>query len=265
MDLNKYIFPLRKWWWLLVASTLVALVFSAISVLLQDTTYQAHTTLMIGTTINDPNPGTNELILGQQLAAAYADLANREIVGNATMRALGLTELPEHLAQAIPNTQLIEITVDDTDPERASAIANALAAQLVLLSPAGPQSDDPGRQAFITEQLSNLEVQIKETETEIEQLQEQLSTMISAQQIGDTQEQIFSLQSKLHAMENNYGLLLSNTQEGASNALTVIEVAAPPDRPIGSNRGLTVLLAALIGLALAAGEAYLLEFLDDTV
>ena len=75
---------------------------------------------MIGTTITNPNPSTNELFLGQQLAAAYADLANREIVRNATKNSLGMNELPEYFAQALPNTQLIAITVNDIDPEHAS-------------------------------------------------------------------------------------------------------------------------------------------------
>src|SRR6185369_7082215 len=104
MELKKYIFPLRKWWWLLVASTLIAAIFSFLSILRQPTSYQAHTTLMIGMTINDPNPSSNELMLGQQLAAAYADLANREIVRSATKNALRINELPQYIAQALPNT-----------------------------------------------------------------------------------------------------------------------------------------------------------------
>ena len=265
MELNKYIFPLRKWWWLLVASTLIAAIFSSVSTLRQPAIYEARTTLMLGTTINDPNPASNELSLGQQLAAAYADLANREIVRNATMKALNTDQLPEYIARAIPNTQLIEITVSDIDPERAPTVANELAAQLVLLSPTSPQPGDQGRQEFINQQLNNLEVQIKETEGEIEKLQEQLSTLISAQQINDTEDQISSLQSKLRTMENNYGLLLSSTEQGAVNTLTIIESAAPISRPIGTQKGLTVLLAAAIGFALAACTAYLLEFLDDTL
>src|SRR5512138_1337644 len=119
MELNKYIFPLRKWWWLVTASTLIAAFFSFLSTQRQPAIYQAHTTLMIGMTINDPNPSSNELILGQQLAAAYADLANREIIRSATKNALRMDELPPYIAQAILNTQLIEITVNDTDPQRA--------------------------------------------------------------------------------------------------------------------------------------------------
>lgn len=265
MELTRYIFPLRKWWWLLVASTLIAAIFSSLSVLRQPTLYQAHTTLMIGTTINDPNPSSNELSLGQQLAAAYADLANREIIRNATKNALGMKGLPEYFAQALPNTQVIQITVNDTDPERAQRVANELAAQLMLLSPMSAQSEERDRQEFIHERLNALETQIQETEAEIENLQGELANAFSAQQINDIQDQISSLQSKLTAMENNYGLLLSNSQQGAINTLTIIAAAELPTRPIGPMKGLTILLAAFAGLILAACEAYLLEYFDDSV
>ncbi len=265
MELNKYIFPLRKWWWLVVASTLIAAIFSSLSILRQPAIYQASTTLMIGTTINNPNPSSNELLLGQQLAAAYADLANREIVRDATKNALGVEQLPEYLAQALPNTQLIQIIVKDVDPERAQAVANELSTQLILLSPVSGQSEERGRQEFIHERLNNLEAQINETETEIEKLQEELANTFSAQQITDKQNEISSLQSKLTAMENNYGLLLSSTQQGAINTLTIIASAELPSNPIGPAKGLTILLAAAVGFVLAACEAYLLEYLDDTL
>jgi polysaccharide biosynthesis transport protein len=265
MELNKYIFPLRKWWWLVVASTLIAAIFSSLSTLLQPTFYQARTTLMVGTTINNPNPSSNELVLGQQLAAAYADLANREIVRNATKSALGVNQLPEYIARPLPNTQLMEITVNDTDPQRAQRVANELAAQLILLGPISAQSGGQGRQEFLHQRLNNLEAQIQETEAEIEKLQEELANTFSAQQIDDKQNQISSLESKLNTMENNYGLLLSNTQQGATNTLAIIASAELPSNPIGPRKGLIILLAAAVGFILAACEAYLLEYLDDTL
>jgi len=265
MELNKYIFPLRKWWWLVVASTLIAAIFSSLSTLFQPTFYQARTTLMIGTTINNPNPSSNELLLGSQLAAAYADLANREIVRSGTKNALGMNQLPEYIVRPLPNTQLIEITVNDIDPQRAQTVANELAAQLILLGPISAQSGGQGRQEFIHQRLNNLETQINETEAEIEKLQGELADTFSAQQIAEKQNQISSLQSKLNTMENNYGLLLSNTQQGAINTLAIIASAELPSNPIGPMKGLIILLAAAVGFVLAACEAYLLEYLDDTL
>ncbi|HET9905376.1 MAG TPA: polysaccharide biosynthesis tyrosine autokinase [Anaerolineales bacterium] len=265
MELNKYTFPLRKWWWLVAASTLIALIFSSLSALRQPAIYQARTTLMIGTTINDPNPSSAELSLGQQLAAAYADLANREILRNATRNALGMNRLPAYFAWALPNTQLIEITVNDTDRQRAQIVANELAAQLILLSPISGQTEEQERQEFIHERLNNLEIQIQETESEIEKLQAELANTFSAQEINDKQSQISSLELKLNTLENNYGLLVSNTQQGATNTLTIIAAAELPGSPIASMRGVTILLATVAGFVLAAGTAYLLEYMDDTL
>ena len=58
--------------------------------------------------------------------------------------------------------------------------------------------------------------------------------MFSARQIADTQTQIAGLQSKLSTLQANYAALLSNTQQGALNTISVIEPAAlptVPDRP----------------------------------
>jgi len=248
-----------------MASILVAEILSYQYFIRQPKIYQTHTTLMIGTTISDPNPTNNEFILNQQLAAAYANIANRQMVHNATLNALDMDQLPEYVARALPNTPLIEIVVTDTDPKRAQAVANELATQLVLLSPTGAMPEEQGRQEFINQRLNILEVQINETEDEIKKLQEDLGNMISATQIKETQDQITSLQSKLSTMQDNYGTLLSNTQQGAINSLTLIERAELPSSPIGPNFGLTMLLAAAFGLILAVIEAYLLEYLDDTL
>ena len=57
-------------------------------------------------------------------------------VGRSWMR-LGLDAMPNYSVAEVPNTQLIEIAVLDTIPERAQAVAAELVNQLVLLSPAG--------------------------------------------------------------------------------------------------------------------------------
>jgi uncharacterized protein involved in exopolysaccharide biosynthesis len=77
------------------------------------------------------------------------------------MDTLGLTWLPDYSTRIVPNTQLIEIAVTDTSPERAMVVANELALQIVLLTPtSGNQQDEQLRQAFIGQQLDDLETKI---------------------------------------------------------------------------------------------------------
>jgi non-specific protein-tyrosine kinase len=265
MDLKRYIYPLRRWWWLLLAATVIAALASLIISLGQPPVYQASTTLMIGRAIEDPNPVANQFWLAQQLTSAYADIANREKVRTATMEALGVTWLPSYQATALPNTQLIEIAVIDTNPQRAQLVAAELANQLILQSPTAAGPEDQNRRNFITEQLDTLQVQIRETQGEIAKLQDELGNLLSARQINDTQNQISALQAKLTTLTGNYANLLSNTQSGAVNTLSVVEPASLPKQPIGPARTMAVLVAALLGFVLAAGAAYLLEFVDDTL
>ncbi len=265
MELKKYIIPLRRWWWLLVAATMLAAVSSYLATLRQPPIYQTLTTLMIGQVITDPNPTGTEFNLSRQLAENYAEIANREPFRIATKEALGLTWLPDYRAIALPNGQFIEIVVTDTNQERAQAVANELARQLILRSPTGSQSDEQDRQAFIQTQLDNLQQQITGTESEIQNLREELGEMDSARQIADTRFQITALEAKLADLQSIYSGLLSNTQGGAVNTVSVIEKAHLPEKPIGPNKTLTILLSAAVGLSLGVLAAYILEYMDDTV
>jgi non-specific protein-tyrosine kinase len=265
MELKRYLLPLRRWWWLLLAATVVAGLSSFLATLRQPPIYQALTTLMVGQVFTDPNPSTTEFNLSQQLATNYAEIANREPMREATMQALGLTVLPDYQATAQEEGQFIEIVVTDIIPERAQAVANELANQLVLRTPTGGGSQQQSRQEFITKQLDKLQVQIDATEQEIVRLQEELGGMDSARQISDTQFQITALEMKLSDLQTNYADLLANTQSGALNTISIIETASVPTKPIGPNKALTILLSAAIGFSLAGAAAYILDYLDDTV
>jgi polysaccharide biosynthesis transport protein len=265
MEIRTLVNPLLRWWWLILASTLVAMISSFIATLRQPPIYQSQTTLIIGRAITDPNPSTGEFYLAEQLAASYADIANREPVRNATMQALGLSSLPNYIALVQPESPIIQIQVTDVNPVRAQAVADELGRQLILQSPTAANPEDEVRQQFINEQLNRLQSQIDQTQTDIENLQEQLGNLTSAREINDVQNQISSLQTVLNTLQSNYNGLLANTEQGAVNTLTVIESAGMPRQPIGPNKPMTILLSGAIGFALAAAAAYVIEFLDNTV
>ena len=265
MELKDYIIPLRKWWWLILASTLVAAASSFIAVWQQPATYRATTKLIIGQAINNPNPTSTEFSLSQLLATTYADIANTGPVREQTMAVVGLDWLPEYTVRQQANTQIIEIAVIDTDPVRAQVVANELANQLILQSPTAPRPEEQERQAFIENELTDIESKITETREEISVQQEALVNLLSARQIADVQSQIAVLQTRLTTLQSNYAALLASTEGGAINSLRIIDPARRPETPVGPNRPVTILTAAAIGFALAAAGAYLMEYLDDTI
>jgi succinoglycan biosynthesis transport protein ExoP len=265
MGLREFILPLRKWWWLIALATLLGGVSGYLTTRQQLPIYRTRATVMVGNAIDNPNPNGTEFYLTEQLANTYADIAKRDNVRESVKQALGLSWLPEYTARVVPNTQLVELSVTDTDPQRAQVVANELVTQLTLLSPTGPGRSDQSREDFVNGQLNTLESKIAETQDEIIRKQDELAGMFSARQIADAQSQIAALQAKLTTLQANYAALLSNTPNGAVNAINVIESARLPTSPVGPNRMATILLAVAIGFVLSTGAAYLMEYLDDTL
>ena len=265
MELKEYVQPLGKWWWLIAAATLIAAASAFLATRPQPAIYEAQALVMVSNALENPNPSGLGLALIEPLANAYANLADRKLIRDRVMASLGISHLPEYTVSVEPKTTLIEINVIDTSPERAQAVANEVARQLVLQSPSGSGSPLSLRQDFVQTELDELERQIVETRDELVDRNQQLAGLFSARQIADMQLQIAALESKLRSLQSNYAVLLQNTERGAINSLQIVETADLPAQPIGPNKGLTILLAATIGFALATAAAYLLEYLDDTV
>lgn len=265
MELRDYIQPLRKWWWLIVLGAVIAAGTSYMAVRGQPSIYEASTTLLVGKAIDSTTLTSGDPYLSQQLAQTYADIAQQRSVQKGVMTVLGLTRLPAYTVQVVPQTQLIKITVQDTYPPRAQAVADELANQVIQLTPSGSEQEAQQRKVFIKAQLDDLEVKIKDTQTELTKKQADLANLFSARQISDTQAEIAALQQKLLSLQSNYGTLLSNTGTGGANTVRVIDAAELPERPVGPNRPSAILLTTVLGIILSAGTSYLLEYLDDTL
>jgi succinoglycan biosynthesis transport protein ExoP len=264
MNIRDYFAPLFRWLWLVILAVAVAIGFSLLVGLRQSPIYRTGATLIIGSAIQNANPNGMDVYLSQQLNTTYAEIAYREPVRLATKQALGLDWLPDYSVQPVPNTQLLEILVTDTDPVRAQAVANELANQLVLQSPTS-RPEDQNRQEFINTQLDELEVKISETQNDIDAEQKELANLTSARQIADKQNQINALQNKLDSLQVNYTSLLYNSQQGATNTLSIIEQAPLPTAPIGPNVPLQIITAAIFTFVIAIASAYLIDFFDTSI
>jgi non-specific protein-tyrosine kinase len=263
IELRALLRPLLRWWWLIALAAVIAAVSSMVYTLLQPAVYESRTTLVVGSAMTDPNPTSNQIFLAQQLAETYAGLAKREPIQNATIEALGVEWLPFYNVQASPNSPIVEIAVIDQDPTFARDVAAMLAQQLILQGPAG--RSERRREEFVDSQLERLQASIVETQDEITQNQQELAGLFSAREIANKENQINALDTKLYTLQSNYAALLATTQQGAANALSILEPAAVPLEPVGSQLVVNMLVAAIVGLALAAGGAYLIDFLDDSI
>jgi len=234
--------------------------------------YQTSATLMVGQVFQETNPSGQDFYTLELLAESYSQIAVRQPILQATVDSLGLEMGWQDLkwrvsAAPLPRTQLLAIIVKDTSPERAVAIADEVAYQLVLQSPSSPENQARReRSQFVRSQLDDLEDRIDRAQLRVKELQAELETAFSAREIQDIQSEIAGLEALINNWQANYSDLLDFLQGGDNpNYLTLIEPAQLPTRPISPNVRLSVMLATAVGLMLALGAALVLEYIDDTV
>ena len=262
MDLRRQGQVVRSWLWLLIASLLLAggaayLVSSALPKV-----YESTVTLLVGQSAARPRPNYNDLLASQRISQTYADLATTGTILDQVMSDTGLTLTVDQFrsrvtANAPSNSTLVTVTVQDGDPARAARLANAIGDQLIAASDAvyGKNSQV---QAFIATQISAAQVQIQDTQAEIDRL-------AAVPALSDAQaQQLQDLRDRIASLRGSYAQLLALPGSGA-NAVTVVDPATPPDQPSSPRVLLNTLLAALVGLLLALGIAFTMEYLDDTV
>jgi succinoglycan biosynthesis transport protein ExoP len=272
MELRQYFKSVLRWWWLIVLSTGLAAGASYYASSKQPRIYETTTTLLVGQVIQKDNPTGADFATTEQLAESYAQMVLRQPVLQATVDSLGLNMNWQALrgqvfAYSIPRTQLLAITVQDVSPERAVAIADQVAYQLILQSPSSPENRQrQERSGFVRNQLDELEKRIETTQARVKELQAELETAFSARQIQDLQSEITSLETLINGWQEDYLALLEFVSGGNSpNYLSVIEEAQLPYNPVSPNVKINVLLAAAVGFMLAVSAALVLEYLDDTI
>jgi non-specific protein-tyrosine kinase len=263
LELRKQISVLRAWWWLLLASVLLAGGAAFIVSGLLPKVYEGQTTLVVGQDLSAVSPDYNAILASQQISQTYAQVATTRPLLDTVIAQLDLRETPEELlnhvqASATPNNTLITITAEDSDPTRAAAIANDLANALIAASPALQ-----GRQASV---VQSVDADLQATQQQINQTQAQVQALASlSNRTTDQEAQLQSLQNQLTALRSTYASLLSFSSNNAPNLLSVVEPAVAPDQPSSPRPLLNTLLAAIVGLVLAVGIAFLVEFLDDSL
>jgi succinoglycan biosynthesis transport protein ExoP len=270
MELSHYFKVILKWWWLILAAVIVASGAAYLGSLASPRTYLSRTTVMVGQALQNPNPSQSEFGTAQALALSYTDLVKREPVLRGALETLGLpwnwSTLQNMVAsRVVPGTLLVEISVLDTDPQRAKVLADEIANQLILQSPAGVDLEREKERQFIQQQIEGLQDKINRGEAEIRQLDDTIANATSARQIQDARSRQQQIQEQIATWQSNYAQLSVNLRSSTTNFLSVVERAQLPTSPSGAGTAANVLLAAAIGLVLATGAAFVIEYLDDTI
>jgi non-specific protein-tyrosine kinase len=263
VDLRRLLAIARSRFPLLVAGILVGGGLAVLVSSLQPKVYEAKTTLIVGQSLSGVATDFNQLLVSQRLSATYAAVATTRPILVAVIGELGLATTPEELIKRVRSSAqldstLLTLSAQDSDRNRAAAIASALAEELIAASPA-----IQGRQE---EFQAAIDAQLTSTLTQIAAAQARAEVLTNEPERTPAQDsELVSLEDRLASLRSTYATLLSFSSVGETSLLTVIEPAVAPVDPISPRPLLNTLLGALLGLLAAAGVAALTTYLRDVI
>jgi capsular exopolysaccharide synthesis family protein len=335
MELKEYFRIVKHWIWLLILGVVLGGAGGYFASKYQTPVYQASTRVMI---MRPPQESASDYtyLSAQQLTQTYVQLVTTQPVLDAASAELGYeVRLDQLSVQQIRDTQVIQLTVEDENPEHVAQIANVLVKKLIEQNDTFQAGRFNSAEASLREQIQQMESQISGLQSVINQisnqnLQDQI-TQLEAQ-IAPLQQELVTLEQEIAALptyvtENKVLIaekqaridqikpLLSVYQEIYSNLVVLgkpiqngsddpqlvqlqstlglyqqiyinllnsletirlarlqntpnivqIEPASVPEAPIRPRTMMNTVLATVVGLMLAVGIVFLVEYLDDTL
>ncbi|MCL4265645.1 MAG: polysaccharide biosynthesis tyrosine autokinase [Anaerolineae bacterium] len=270
MEIKHYASLLWRWAWLIVLGIVLAGGLAYVVSARTTPVYQATAVYLLDRAPSGTGNEYAQSLYEQKLAQSYVRMVNTRPVREETITRLDIADdLHEgRLAgmvsiSAVPETNLISIRVEDTDPARAATIANTMGFVFI------EQNEIRENQRYAAP-ITNWEQRLNEEAVIIQELETQINTLSET----ESPEELATL-SRLETLRNEArvrytdafnklnGLQVSQAQE--SSNLIQIESAQVNRNPIRPRTETNILLAALVGGILAAAFIFLIDYLDDTV
>ena len=208
----------------------------------------------------------SDLNYGQRLIETYVQILKSRPFLEETKRRLALDLDTRDLAEsvrieALPNTELIRVSVDHRDPSQAAAIVNTLGDLLI----------EQGQKIYTGEGKDTRQILLDQLAAVESQLAADRAALAAANDATPGSTSASSLAAKIRAEEQTYAMLLSQYEQARvqavlrANSISVVEPAKVPVSPSKPNVKRNLVLAAVIGLMAGVGLAFLFEGLVATI
>jgi non-specific protein-tyrosine kinase len=270
LDLRQILRIAARWWWLACIAALLAGSSAFVIASRQDPLYSSTVTLRVNPPVGS-SADFSALQLTQNLTETYRQMIVMSPVLDLAVSQLSLPYSEDELKDkvtsvAVRDTQLLKLTVSDTDPKQAALIADTIAASFIAYLDQQATDQFLGTQELINQQLADVEetlagvrAQIEELDTEANRSNQEIQGQIDALQLQETQ--LVQQQSSLQMQSQSLGLGLAANQAQVS----ISEPASVADNPYAPRTTFFTILAVLAGVIVAIVAISLLEYLDNTI
>ena len=267
-ELRKYFLLFLQWWWLIVLCTVLGGIAAFIVSKQTPPVYNASATLLINDSSDGAMSEYTALMTSGRLAQTYSEMLVDQPVLEQVIVQLALPISPGNLRKQVQvalvsNTQLIRLTVEDTDPARAVQIADAIA-NVFIAQIGALQASRYG------ETLDSMQAQVELLQSKIQARQVEIQALGNPVFVNE-QTEIARLQALLAADQGAYTVLMQTYQSlrlyamRSTSDVVISKTARTSGAPIRPNTKQNTMLAAVVGAMVAVGVVFLIEYLDDTL
>lgn len=245
MTLRDYARVVNRRKWIVIAAVVLTSFTAVLLTTLQTPIYSASSEVLVQPRGQDGVFENQIINLNDRAIQTEIQVIEGQAVQQRVQDDLGLAdEPPDANASAVGDTDVISITVRDASAANAATFADAYAAAYI----------DVRREQAVEELLSaSAEVQIA-----IDDLQAELDALVE----DDPR------RNGLVTQLSNFNTTLDQLRVDAAlrtGGAAVIKAAEVPTAPVEPTPSRTAVLAAVVGLLIGLGAAFLLDYLDDKV
>jgi len=281
-EIKGYLYIFWSWAWLII---LFGLISSSVAYVVSSQTtpiYQTSTRLLVSDPPAMRSLDYSGIVSTQSLTGTYAKMMVDRPVLQGVIERLNLPMTSDQLkplitVEIISGTQLLSISVQNANPVLAADIANAIAAVFTdRIRDLQEQRYSSAREGLAL-RVSEMEKKVSETSSAIAAERQALGITTDTTTPGNNtvsipeSPQLLQLESRLTEYQRLYSELVTNFEQvrlaeaQTSTNVFVSEPASVPRVPISPNTARSTMLAGVVGIMLAVGVVFAVEYLDDSI
>ena len=233
----------RRWWWVIIGLTIDAAIVAYIITTFMPPVYESSALLLVNSSKNSNESQYSDLMAGTQLALTYSKMLKDRPVLEKVISDLGLKQSPTALAKRITaepvsNSQIIKLTVKDSNAEQAALIANTLAQAFTMRVQELSAVRYAGSIANAKDRIDDLQAQMNDLRAQIDTIRSQKVTKDVAQ--ANKQTLLATLQSDYQSLQNSYRDLQLTVAQASGNVYIVEPVQDQGTNPEDSSSATAV-------------------------
>jgi len=251
VELKQYLTIIRRRKWIIIVTTILVTLIVTVLTFISTPTYVSKTTLRVATITN--------IDYTQILMNTYARMVTSDTTLGKVRQQVQLEEFPKVMVELIPGTELMTLSAEATDPQKAQEIASTAADLLVAQSRDVYGGSGQSTVDILAAQVAQAEEELNKARTDYDQM---------LQDSPDETVRLDALSQSITLKERTLTTLLDQYEDARiqetllANSVSVIEPAFLPARPAKPRTPLNLVLGVVSGVVLGLALALLVDNLD---